>query len=156
MKTTKWILFVAVALMAVPSFAQYEKLREYEEQPDVMWSDVDTYSSGEYMDNPCTAEQDLVWVEYSMDVYQQGASSDSGEDRVLFDEYTNMSGAYAASGSSQSDVASWNPYSLRKYHKVNTPDDFHLVTVVTFDPAMRETTISRETACGNGMPDSAQ
>jgi hypothetical protein len=39
---------------------------------------------------------------------------------------------------------------------MNTPDQFHVITVVTFDPASQTTTLSLDSACGNGMPDSLQ
>ena len=48
------------------------------------------------------------------------------------------------------------PFTLRKYHKVNTADAFHVVTVIDYDPASNQAYVSTETACGNGMPDSAQ
>ena len=153
------IFFAAVALFAVPSFAQmdvYPREVSTEDGGGGGWSDSGTYSLGEYVDNPCTALQDWVWVTYDVSLYQEGELLGSSE-RVLFAESTTVSGDYSAAGSSESDVVyKQQPYTLRKYYKVNTWDDFHLVTVIDFDPATNYTTVTKETACGNGMPDSAQ
>ena len=160
MNIRQWLLFVALALCAVPLFGQsmYQELRDVEETDGGGgWSDSGTYSLGEYVDNPCTAVQDWYWVSYDVSLYQEGNDFSSGLERVLFHETTNASGDYSAAGSSESDVVYMQqPYTLRKYYKVNTWDDFHLVTVIDFDPATNYTTVTRETACGNGMPDSAQ
>ena len=152
------LVLVAVALFAVPTFAQFTEPRmdRVDDGGGGDWSGSSTYQNGDYLDNPCTAWLDWVWVSYSADVYMAGEKLTSGEEQVLFDEYTSMGGAYAASGSSQSEVAAMQSYSLRQYHKVNTPDNFHVVTVITFDPASRTSSITRETACGNGMPDSIE
>ena len=155
MKTRILLVLAAVAWFAVPSFAQ----KVYDMRPvgDGSWTDTASYEAGEYMDNPCTAVVDWVWVSYTADVYLQGWKTSTGAEPVRFDESTTVGGGtYAAAGTSRSEVAAQQPYSLRKYHKVNTPDNFHVVTVITFDPASRDTTITRETACGNGMPDSIE
>ena len=165
MKITIAITFVALALFALPALAQsdgcgdefYAEVRICGEGGGGGWSDSTAYSNGEYMDNPCTAAADWVWVDYSASVDLYGWQTDTGQEPVLFDELTTLGGGtYAASGTSQSEVAAAQAYSLRKYHKVNTPDDFHVVTVIDFNPATRQTTITRETACGNGLPESAQ
>ena len=163
MKARILIVLAAVALFALPSFAQfYEEPRAVQEADGGGgggggWWGSSTYQNGEYLDNPCTASLDWVWVDYSASVSMAGEQLTSGEERVLFDESTTLGGGtYAASGASQSEVAAMQSYSLRQYHKVNTPDDFHVVTVITFDPASRTSTITRETACGNGMPDSIE
>jgi len=67
-----------------------------------------------------------------------------------------MDGSYSASGSSHSDVAYGSAVSLRKYHKVSTYDDFHVVTVINFDPGAQTTWLSVETACGDGSPGSRE
>ena len=156
MKARILIVLVAVTLFAVPSFAQ----RFYDDREitadDGSFSDSSSYQNGGYLDNPCTATVDWVWVDYSASVYYEGWQTDTGQAPVFFDETTSMGGAYATYGSSQAEVAAQQPYSLRQYHKVNTPDNFHVVTVITYDPASRGTTITRETACGNGMPDSIE
>jgi hypothetical protein len=150
-----WILLAAVALCSIPMFGQsmFQELRPIDET-DYGWSGSADYNDGQYMDNPCTAVQDWVWVNYS--AYVQGAQTAAGVDRYLFDESTTMGGAYAASGNSFTDVGYTNTVSMRQYHKVNTPDNFHVVTVVTFDPASQWTTLSVETACGDGSPSSTQ
>lgn len=159
MKIRTLMLVAAVALFAVPAFAQrYEMMQEVQEV-DTMdgWSGGGSYDLTTYMDNPCTAWQDYVAVDYNVYLYQEGWDAAGSADRYLFDENTYMGGAYTATGASQSDVAyKAVPFTLRKYHKVNTGDQFHVVTVINFDPATRESTVTIETACGNGMPDSAQ
>ena len=160
MNTRSWCLLALLALFTVPALAQLsprQVLRDDTTEVEGGWSGSSSYESGEYMDNPCTATSDWVWVSYAASVYYDGWQTDSGEEPVLFDESTTLSGGtYAASGTSQSEVAAYQTYSLRQYHKVNTPDDFHVVTVITFDPGTRQSTISRETACGNGTPDSIE
>jgi hypothetical protein len=153
MTTRLWLSLAVVTLLAVPSFAQFRP-REFQDVDETGWTGEVSYAAGEYMDNPCTAVQDLVWVEYSADVF--GQQPDAGIDRYQFDESTTMSGAYATSGTSSSDVAYAATFSTRTYHKVNTSDNFHVVTVYTFNPATQAITITRETACGNGLPDSPQ
>jgi len=106
------------------------------------------------MDNPCTAIQDWVWVNYS--TYASGLQTAAGVDRYQLSENTSMSGTYATSGSGSADVAYSQTFSQRMYHKVNTPDNFHVVTVITFNPGSKAMTLSLETACGNGMPDSTE
>jgi hypothetical protein len=157
MKLRLWLLLVVVALFAVPSFAQlqYQQLRSIDSDPDTGgWSGVSSSRTGMYLDNPCTAVQDLVYVDYS--AYVEGLQTEQGGDRFVFDESTTVSGSYSASGTSQSDVGYLPPYSLRKYYKVNTYDDFHVVTVINFDPSYKTTNVTVETACGNGMPDSKE
>jgi hypothetical protein len=155
MKIRICILLVVMAVFALPSFAQRYYLPE-EIGPDDGggWSGEVSYSQGQYMDNPCTAVQDWVWVNYS--AYVEGAQAEANTDRYLLSEDTTMGGSYSAAGSSLSDVAYSTPFTLRKYHKVNTYDNFHVVTVINFYPASKDTTVGVETACGNGMPDSAQ
>lgn len=106
------------------------------------------------MDNPCTAILDRVWVDYS--TYASGLQTEAGVDRYQLSENTSMTGIYATSGSASSDVAYGATFSQRMYHKVNTSDNFHVVTVITFNPAIKSMTLSLETACGDGSPDSAQ
>lgn len=150
-----WILFVALAVLTVPAFGQFHQIREIDnEESPGGWSGVSTVSNGNYLDNPCTATQDWVWVDYS--AWVEGTQAAAGVDRYLFDESTSMNGMYAAKGGSQTDVAYAEPVELRQYHKVNTSDNFHVVTVINFDPASRSTYVTMETACGNGMPDSPQ
>ena len=168
MKITIAITIAAVALFALPAFAQSDGCGDpFNVEVPICgenggggaggWSDSTSYSDGQYLDNPCTATVDWVWVNYSASVALNGWQTDSGQEPVFFDESTTLGGGtYAAAGTSQSEVAAEQAYSLRKYHKVNTPDDFHVVTVIDFDPATRYTTITRETACGNGLPESAQ
>ena len=155
MKTGIWLVLAVVTLFAVPSFAQRHSF-DHGIVIEGGWSETASYQNGEYMDNPCTATVDWVWVEYSASVDYNGWKTDTGQEPVRFHESTTMTGAYATAGTSHSEVAAQQTYSLRQYHKVNTPDNFHVVTVITFDPAVRDATITRETACGNGMPDSIQ
>lgn len=156
-----WILFAIVAVFALPALAQREIMQD-EISPSDGTSDGDwggsiSWGTGQYLDNPCTAVQDWNWVSYGVDLYQEGWDMLGSGQRVLFDEQTALSGAYSAGGASQSDVEyMMQPFTLRKYHKVNTYDNFHVVTVINFDPATKQSTISVETACGNGMPDSPQ
>ncbi|HEX6083571.1 MAG TPA: hypothetical protein VF266_03540 [Thermoanaerobaculia bacterium] len=147
-----WFLLAVALLVAIPASAQFRprEISDVEEG----WSGESSYSNGQYLDNPCTAVQDWLWVDYQ--AYVSGWQAQAGVDRYLFDESTTMGGMYSASGTSLSDVGYGAPFTVRKYHKVNTADQFHVVTVITFNPATRTTTMSMETACGNGMPDSAQ
>lgn len=140
--------------MAVPAFAQFQPRQIVGVEEGEAWSGGGSYRQGQYMDNPCTAVQDYVWVDYQ--AYVDGWQEEAGVDRYLFDESTTMGGMYSASGTSLSDVGYGATFTVRKYHKVNTSDNFHVVTVITFNPVMRSTTMSVETACGNGLPDSPQ
>ena len=154
MKLRLWILLI-VAVSAIPAFGQYQQIREINaEDGGGGWSGTSTMNNGQYLDNPCTAAYDWVWVDYQ--AYVDGAQAEAGLDRYLFEETTNMAGSYKASGTSVSDVDYSQEVSLRKYHKVNTPDNFHVVTVITFNPATKAPTLSLETACGDGSPDSKE
>jgi hypothetical protein len=167
MKNRIWILLIIVAACAVPTFGQTAK-PAYDEGGVTAnqmcidcdpgggggWSGSSTYDEGQYMDNPCTAVLDRVWVTYA--TFASGMQTDAGVDRYQISENTSMSGTYATSGAASSDVGYGATFSQRMYHKVNTPDNFHVVTVVTFNPATKSFTLGVETACGNGMPDSAQ
>lgn len=150
------LLSIAVAGFALPMFAQstYQMMRPIESEPEVAWADDTSYNTGQYLDNPCTYVVDYVWVNYS--AYVEGAQKEATANRYLFAETTNMGGMYAAAGTSRSDVDYGAAVALRQYHKVNTPDNFHVVTVVNFDPASKSTRVTMETACGNGMPDSKE
>ncbi len=155
MKLRLWILLVIVTVCAIPAFGQFQQIREIgAEDGGGGWSGSSTYNNGQYMDNPCTAVQDWVWVNYQ--AYVDGAQFEEGVDRYLFDESTTVAGAYSATGSSSSDVAYSQQVSLRKYHKVNTADNFHVVTVITFNPATKTPVVTVETACGDGSPDSKE
>lgn len=154
MNTRFSILLVAMVLLTIPASAQLYTEQRMIENDEGAWSGGATYDNGQYMDNPCTAIQDLVWVNYS--AYVDGAQAEAGLHQYRFSEGTTMDGAYAASGTSFSDVGYAAPVSLRKYHKVNTADQFHVVTVIYFDPGAQTTSLSIETACGNGMPDSQE
>ena len=143
MKARIWVLCIVLAAFAVPSFAKID-----------VWYDSSSYEQGQYMDNPCTAIQDWVWVNYS--AYAQTAQKAAGTNDYLVDESTTMGGMYKASGSSQSDIGYANAFTTRYYHKVDTADNFHVVTVITVDPVSKYTSLAVETACGNGMPDSKE
>lgn len=159
-------MFLVVMACAAAAFGQTDgslKLDEDASTPDKMmcidcdlggWSGGGSYEEGQYLDNPCTSVKDLVWVTYK--AYANGVQPVKGVDRYQFSESTTMTGTYATSGSGKADVAYTAPYSTRHYHKVNTSDMFHVVTVINFDPASRYTSVTVETACGNGMPSSAQ
>src|SRR5688572_19753551 len=139
MKKNIWILFVAITVFAVPAFGQFHEIREIDNEESGGWSGVSTVSNGQYLDNPCTAVQDWLWVDYS--AWVESAQTASGVDRYVFDESTSMAGSYAASGASQADVAYAQPVELRQYHKVNTSDNFHVVTVINFDPWSLQTEV---------------
>jgi PDZ domain-containing secreted protein len=162
MKTRILVLLVAVAVFAIPSFADepggnstYQQLRPVDDYNDGGWGG--SYDLATYMDNPCTAVQDWVVVDYNVQLAQDALAAGTKE-RYLFDEQMAMYGSYAASGASQADVAYMlQPFTIRNYHKVaNTYDQFHVVTVINFDPATRETSVTVETACGDGTPSSPQ
>ena len=146
------ILIAALALLALPAIAD-ERFPE----PHVMIMPVEeSYSLGTYMDNPCTAYEDYVLVDYNVHLYHEEMQSGSSQ-RFYLDDTTNMgSSQYAAYGSVANDVAYSIPFTVRNYYKVNTYDNFHVVTVIDFDPSTRSTSVSVETACGDGTPGSAQ
>lgn len=147
------ILFAALTLFAFPSFAQFYS------EPTIMPIDEGggSYTLGTYMENPCTATEDWVLVDYYVDLYQQYTQTASGTQRSVIDDSTSMgSTQYAAYGTATNDVAYNVPFTVRNYYKVNTYDNFHVVTVIDFDPGTRETIVSVETACGDGTPGSAQ
>jgi hypothetical protein len=153
------LILLVTALLAVPSFAQ---ARFYLDEPiqdggGGAWSGSYDYGTGAYLDNPCTAVQDWVYVNYSVFLEQEGINM-AGSDRYKLAETMSMSGSYSASGTSNADVTyTGRPFSTRQYHKVtSTYDNFHVVTVIDVDPVTQQTTMSIETACGNGMPDSPQ
>ncbi|HEX6100036.1 MAG TPA: hypothetical protein VF432_27235 [Thermoanaerobaculia bacterium] len=143
------MLFLALAVLAVPALAATITPREI----STVETAESTHDLGRYLDNPCTAVIDRIWVNYSV-YLQQEFYDDNG--RYIFAEDTAMGGTYAASGTSKTDVAYQSPLQIRKYHKVNTNDNFHVVTVIEFNPATRYTSVVVETACGNGMPDSKE
>jgi len=163
MKNKIGMLLVLVAVCAVASFGQARPGSGRMTTNQICldcdpqgggWYGDSSYQEGQYMDNPCTAIQDWVWVNYS--TYASGLQTEAGIDRYQLSENTSMSGTYAASGAASADVAYSQMFSQRMYHKVNTPDDFHVVTVITFNPGTKAMTLSLETACGNCLPDSAQ
>lgn len=159
MKTRTWILFVVLAVFAVPMFAQQYATQPYL-QPEESYPG--SYELAMVMDNPCTAEVDWIDVDYNVDIYQQLWKT-NGTNRVQLEENMAMDGrnqyGYAtyAYGWSKSDVAYGSQvFEDRKYHKVNTPDQFHVVTVIQVDPVTGEMKVSVETACGDGSPDSKE
>lgn len=155
MKLRLWLLCAVMTLFAVPSFAQYEAEMDVI-SPDTgdVWYGSSSYEEGQYLDNPCTSVTDYVWVNYS--AYVESAQKEAGVDRYLLSDSTNMGGGLSASGWAQADVGYPAAFTIRNYYKVNTADDFHVVTVVTVDPAAKYTGVAVETACGNGMPDSKE
>ena len=158
MKTRILLLLVAVAMLAIPSYAQLQQrqlLQDTNETEGGGWYGTSSYDKGQYLDNPCTPYYDQVYVNYS--AFVEGLQFEEGTNRYLLSESTTMGGGmYAASGSGEADVDYTRPVAVRQYHKVNTADAFHVVTVINFDPMAKSTWVSVETACGNGMPDSAQ
>lgn len=165
MKNRLWILLIIVAACAVPTFGQTLQAAEDDgptqeqrcidcDSGGVAWAGDSSYEEGQYMDNPCTAVQDWVWVTYS--AYAKGVQTQADVHRYQLSENTTMSGAYATTGTGKSDVGYGATFSNRMYHKVNTPDNFHVVTVVTFNPSTKTMTLSVERACGTGLPDSPQ
>lgn len=165
MKNKIWMFLTIIAVCAVPAFAETGPQRDDDAASSLRcldcepydsggWAGDTSYQEGQYMDNPCTAVQDMVWVNYA--TYASGLQTQAGVDRYQLSENTSMSGTYATSGSSSADVAYTQTFSQRMYHKVNTPDNFHVVTVITFDPSVKSMTLSLETACGNGLPDSTE
>jgi hypothetical protein len=163
MKNRIWILFIILAACSIPAFGQSRL--EPEEVGNQMcidcdggggggWSGSSSYSQGQYMDNPCTAIQDYVWVDYQ--AYASGLQPDEGVYRYKLSENTTMSGMYATSGAGSADVGYAAQFSTRQYHKVNTPDNFHVVTVMTFNPSTNSLVMSVERACGDGTPNSLE
>ena len=75
---------------------------------------------------------------------------------ALFPVWFVVLAAFSKSSALSSQNLWPEAFTLRQYHKVNTYDNFHVVTVINFDPAARYTGVTVETACGNGLPDSAQ
>ena len=148
------IVVLAVILFVLPfaaAEAQFMTEQQFQES-ETIDSSSGSYSLGMYLDNPCTSVDDLTFVDYDVYLYEEYRLATS---RFFFDESTAMSSdTYGASGSTHSDVTYETPFTVRKYHKVNTSDNFHVVTVIDFDPATKTSTVSVETACGNGMPDS--
>jgi hypothetical protein len=156
MKSRIILVFVAAAFLAAPSFAAVITPREPVEDGGAYSGSYD-YGTGVYLDNPCTTVQDWYYVSYSAYVTQTGTKL-AASDRYRITETTSLSGSYSASGTSSADVTyTGKAFSTREYHKVTTTTDmFHVVTVINVDPATQQTTITLETACGNGMPDSKQ
>jgi len=161
MKNKIWMLLIIVAVCAVPAFGEdrpgtptYQPCLDCDPTGGSGWAGDSSYEEGRYMDNPCTAILDRVWVNYS--TYASGLQTEAGVNRYQLSENTSMTGIYAASGSASSDVAYGATFSQRMYHKVNTSDNFHVVTVITFNPATKSMTLSLETACGDGSPSSQE
>ena len=155
MKTKILMVLIAAAVLATPSFAQ-ETRQEMRMIQDDQMGDIwtDEYGMGEYLDNPCTSVQDWAYVDYR--VYLTQEVRQASTNRYIIDESMSMGGSYSASGASKADIAYAQPFTVRQYHKVNTYDNFHVVTVIDFDPAARQSYVSIETACGNGLPGSPQ
>ncbi|HYC88185.1 MAG TPA: hypothetical protein VEO54_03165 [Thermoanaerobaculia bacterium] len=169
MRNRIWILLVVVAACTVTAFGQTiepatprlddgstgnQMCIDCDVSGGGGWSGTSKYEQGRYLDNPCTAVQDWVWVDYSANAL--GNQTDPNVARYVFNENTWMGGVYKAAGSSQADVGYSNAVTTRHYHKVNTPDDFHVVTVINWNPSTKVMSLGLETACGNGMPDSKQ
>jgi hypothetical protein len=94
MKLRIWLLLVAVAVMAVPSYAQRFNM-DHGLVGDEPYYAESSYSNGEYLDNPCTAVQDWTWVNYS--AYVISAQEEAGVAHYRFNESTTVEGAYSAS-----------------------------------------------------------
>jgi hypothetical protein len=78
---------------------------------------------------------------------------------VLVTENTSVQGKDSlgqvtyASGSSTSDVIYGpGPVTLLKYKKMNTPDAFHAVFVMDFDPLTAAFSVTLQADCGAGTP----
>jgi hypothetical protein len=160
MKIRISILLVVMAVFAIPSFAQsnYEMLREVDQPAEDGgggWSGTYTYENGSYFDNPCTATVDWAWYTYDLSVDQEGKEALSSLD-LLFNEQTTIGGSYSVADSSLSDVTYKEPLEIRQYRRANWYDNFHLVTVMRFDPATRQTTLSMEAVCSDGTPNAIE
>jgi hypothetical protein len=157
MKIRIMLVIVVAAFLAAPSFAALITPREPVEQPVEAYSGDYDYGTGAYLDNPCTTVQDWYYVNYNAYVTQTGTKL-AASDRYRITETTSLAGSYSASGTGDADITyTGKAFSTREYHKVtSTTDMFHIVTVINVDPATQQTTITFETACGNGMPDSKQ
>ena len=161
MKLRITLLLVALAVFAIPTFAQsnYQQLREIDRPADEgggSWSGTYSYENGSYFDNPCTATVDWAWYTYDLSVDQEGEKAATSLD-LLFNEQTTIGGTYSIAESSQSDVTyKEQALEIRKYRRANWYDNFHLVTVMRFDPATKQTTLSMEAVCSNGMPDAIE
>ena len=160
MKIRISILLVVMAVFAIPSFAQHDhqliQIDDGSGGGGGGWSDSYSYQNGAYFDNPCTATADWGWYTYNLSVQQEGKEETAKLD-LLFNEQTTIGGSYSVADTSQSDVTySEQPLEIRQYRRANWYDNFHLVTVMRFDPATRQTTLSMEAVCSNGMPDSIE
>ena len=145
-----------MAVFALPSFAQRYYYEDQITAEEPGWVESYSYQSGAYFDNPCTAAVDSAWYTFDLSVDQEGKEASTNLD-LLFNEQTTIGGSYSTAGSSQSDVTyKGMPLEIRKYRRANWYDKFHLVTVMRFDPATRQTTLSMEAVCGDGMPDSIE
>ncbi|HEX6083574.1 MAG TPA: hypothetical protein VF266_03555 [Thermoanaerobaculia bacterium] len=154
MKLRLSLLCVVLGLFALPTFAQRYYLEDTIQPAETGWAESASYNQGQYLDNPCTSWYDAIWVDYS--AYVESAQKEAGVDRYTLFESTTMGGTYKAAGAQEADIGYAGAFSIRNYYKVNTSDNFHVVTVVSLDPASRYTSVTVETACGDGSPDSKE
>jgi hypothetical protein len=162
MKIRISILLVVMAVFAVPSFAQYDDREIMYDDGGIDeggggggWVDTYSYQNGSYFDNPCTTTADWAWYTYDLSLEQEGKEALSNLD-LLFNEQTTIGGSYSVADTSQSDVTYKEPLEIRQYRRANWYDNFHLVTVMRFDPATRQTTLSMEAVCSDGTPNAIE
>jgi hypothetical protein len=146
----------AILMVAMPAVAQQLLL------------DVNTtVPMASTMDNPCTAEPETIVFQGSTKLMQRVWLLPSGNLRLQISEQTALEGfnsaapllgptvKYVVSGDSENDLE-FEPlaFSLLKFKKVNggSPDEFHSVLVLDFDPQNLKLNLSLEPACDNGMP----
>jgi len=118
-----------------------------------------TSFSGTTLDNPCTAVPEAISVDGNMQLTTYVGTMADGRSRVWLTETTAIQGTDAvgnvtyASGSSTDDVTYGpGPFTLLKYKKMNTPDQFHAVFVMDFNPVTGEFTVTLQADCSNGLP----
>lgn len=151
-------LTLVVALMTAGSASAQTRLLQLEQEVPL----------AAVLDNPCTTKIEAISFTGKAQLYQEVWLMPGDKTRIVLDESTTLQGTdtaivfgepsptYVASDSSQLDIEFFpGSATILNYKKVNntaTPDDFHVVLNLDFDPASLRLTPSLTTACDDGSP----
>jgi hypothetical protein len=120
------------------------------------------------LDNPCTAAVEAISFTGKTQMHQEVWLMPGDKPRIVLDESTTLQGTdtavlfgeasatYVASSSNSLDLEFFpGPATLMNFKKVNntaSPDDFHVILTLDFDPLSLKLTPSLAVACNDGSP----
>ena len=120
------------------------------------------------LDNPCTTKLEAIAFTGKTLLYQEVWLMPGDKPRIVLNESTTLQGTdtavlfgepsatYVASATNELDIEFFpGAATIMNFKKVNntaSPDDFHVVLTLDFDPASLRLTPSLATSCDDGSP----